>query len=149
MTVSYQFSFTTTVAAGSFTTTPEIKEVIPTTAKRVSVYAPYRPSNELGKYRYYRRIIAVFPDTVFTDEYGNGDAQFSQQNSRGFTVIIKSFSPSDALTMYNDLRQICKAHPFNSEYDRVELLSFNQMPERDAFYLVGGVRCFNVAGEVA
>lgn len=55
----------------------------------------------------------------------------------------------DARTIFNDFRQICKEHQFSSDYDRVELLSFNQMPERDAFYLVGGVRCFNVAGVIS
>jgi hypothetical protein len=142
-------AFTTTVAAGTFTSKPEVVEVIPTSAKKASPYAPYRPADELDKYRYYRRILAIIPDNAFTDEYGNGDAQFSQQNADSFTIIVKSYSYDDARAIYNNFREICKAHPFNASYDRVELLSFNKFEERSASYLVGGVRCFNVAGAVA
>jgi hypothetical protein len=142
------FSFTTTVDAGTFTSKPEVHEIIPSRSKKNSVYAPYRPSDELDEYRNYRRVLAIIPDNVFTDEYGSGDPQFSQQNADSFTIIIKSHSASDARTILNDFREICKTHPFSATYDRVDLLSFNAMEEVDASYLVGGVRCFNVAGAI-
>ena len=141
-------AFATTVAAGTFTSKPEVLEVIPTQAKKPSPYTPYKPTAELEKYRYYRRLLAILPENLYTDEYGNGDPQFSQQNADGFNIIIKSFTAADARTIYNDLRQICKARPFNATYDRVELLSFQSMDERDASYLVGSVRCFNVSGVI-
>lgn len=141
-----QFSLKATLAAGTWTDEPEILEIITRQSKKPNLLSVFSPEQELGRYRYFRRLIVYYSDNRFIDDYGNGDAQFSQQTSDSFMFIIKAPTVADAKQILSDLYDIFKVRPFNATYDKVEVLTFNLMQERGVNYYVGHVRCFNVAG---